>query len=272
MKRRVENDVAFCGAMESTLPKGGMVFELPVIPFPEGGPVRTMDEYEPLRPFFFTKDLRFSYGSNKGRPREDWQFMAEKMQPPEMVATLERYGFSAVYLNRRGFADRAEGLLKNLAVLGKTNIVEDGVHEQVCVALNPSAHPELPHTDDNALVNYKSGWVAEEHAAEQVRHWSDGNAMAQFFNEDKSGTSFHVTGVIASLSARRVDIEFEGRNIWSREIGAGQGTPVDVWITGKHRNNALYFKTDAPAAYPEQGGTMSVAFGVINLRVAKATQ
>jgi hypothetical protein len=272
MKRRVENDAAFCSVMENALPKGGMVFELPVIPFPEGGPVRTMDEYEPLRPFFFTKAVRFSYGSNKGRPREDWQFIVEKMPPPEMVSTLERYGFSGIYLNRRGFADRAEGLLKNLAAIGKTNIVEDAEHEQVCVVLNPSAHPELPHTDDNALVNFKRGWVAEERAAEQVRHWSDGNAMAQFFNEDKSGTSFHMTGVIASLSARRVDIEFEGRNIWSREIGAGQGVPVDVWVTGKHRNNSLYFRTDAPAVYPEQGGTLAVAFGVINLRVTKATQ
>jgi hypothetical protein len=272
MKRRVENDEAFCSKMESTLPKGGMVFELPVIPFPEGGPVRTMDEYEPLRPFFFTKTLRFSYGSNKGRPRDDWQFIVEKMQPQEMVSTLERYGFSGIYLNRRGFADRAEGLLKNLGALGKTNVVEDAEREQVCVALNPSAQPELPHTDDNALVNFKRGWAAEEHAADQVRHWADGNAMAQFFNEDKSGTSFHMTGVIASLSARRVDIEFEGRNIWSREIGAGQGVPIDVWVTGKHRNNSLYFRTDAPAVYPEQGGSLAVAFGVINLRVAKATQ
>jgi hypothetical protein len=272
MKRRVENDEAFCGAMEKALPKGGMVFQLPVIPFPEGGPVRTMDEYEPLRPFFFTKDLRFSYGSNKGRPRDDWQFIVERMPPQEMVSTLERYGFSGIYLNRRGFADRADGFLKNLAALGKTNIVEDAEREQVCVALNPSAHPELPHTDDNALINFKRGWVLEDRTADQVRHWADGNAMAQFFNEGKSGTSFHITGAIASLSARRVDIEFEGRNIWSREIGAGQGAPVDVWVTGSHRNNSLNFRTDKPAVYPEQGGALAVAFGVINLRVTKASQ
>jgi hypothetical protein len=270
MSRAVENDIAFCSTMENALPKDGMVFELPVIPFPEGGPVRAVDEYEPLRPFFFTKTLRFSYGSNKGRPREDWQFIVEKMPPTEMVATLERYGFSGIYLNRRGFADRAEGLLKNLAASGRTNVVEDIEHQQVCVVLHPSANPELPHTDDNALINFKRGWVAEEHGTEQVRHWSGGNAMASFFNEHKSGTSYHITGVIAALSARRVSIEFEGQNIWSKEIGAGQGAPIDVWVTAKSRNNALYFTTDAPAAYPEQGGTLAVAFAAINLQIAKA--
>jgi hypothetical protein len=248
-----------------------MVFELPVIPFPEGGPVRAVDEYEPLRPFFFTKTLRFSYGSNKGRPREDWQFIVDKMPPAEMAVTLERYGFSGVYINRRGYADGAESLLKGFAAVGRTNTVEDSQHEQVCVVLHASPHPELPHTDDNALINYGRGWAAEEHAPEQVRHWSDGNATVQFFNEHKSGTAYHITGVIAALSARRVEIEFEGKNIWTREIGAGQGAPVDVWVTAGTRNNSLYFKTDAPAVYPEQGGTLAVAFGAINLQITKGS-
>lgn len=271
MSKLADNDSTFCSAMENALPKGGMVFELPVIQFPEGGPVRAVDEYEPLRPFFFTKDLRFSYGSNKGRPREDWQFIVEKMGPAEMVSTLQRYGFSGIYVNRRGYADGAEGMLKGLAAVGKTNVVEDSRHEQVCVVLNPSSKPELPHTDDNALINFKRGWVADERAADQVRHWSGGDAMANFFNEHENGTSYHVTGVIAALSARRVSIEFEGQNIWSKEIGAGQGAPIDVWVTAKSRNNALYFKTDAPAAYPEQGGTLEVAFAAINLQITKAS-
>jgi hypothetical protein len=264
----VENDASFCSAMEKALPRGGMVFELPVMPFPEAGSIQAMGDYEPLRPFFFTKQLRFSYGSNKGRPRDDWQWIVEKMAPSEMVTTLEKYGFSAIYLNRKGFADGAESLLKSVAALGKTNVIEDAKREQACVLLNPSPSPQMPHTDDRALINYKHGWVAEESLPDQVRHWSDRNATVGFFNEHKTGTPYHITGIIAALSARKVSIEFEGRNIWEREIGTGQGAPVDIWITAKSRNNRLYFRTDTPAANPQQGG-LAVAFAAINLQITK---
>jgi phosphoglycerol transferase len=268
--RAVENDVEFGAAMEKTLAPRTMVFQLPVMRFPEGGPVHAVQEYEMLRPYFHTKTLRFSFGSNQGRPREDWQFIVEKLSPGEMVKTLEKYGFGAIYMNRRGFADGGEGLVKNLAGLGKTNIIEDAQHEQICVLLNPSSNPELPHTDDRALINYKRGWVAEERAADQVRHWSGGNASVRFFNEHKSGTSFHVTGIVAALSPRRVAVEFEGQNLWNREFGAGQGAPLDIWVTAKSRYNTLNFRTDTPAAYPEQGGSLAVAFSVINLQITRA--
>jgi len=189
-----------------------------------------------------------------------------------MVATLEKFGFSAIYINRKGYADRAEELVKKLADAGKTKVIEDGQRGQICVFLNPSPNPELPHTDDNALMVYKRGWVAEERGTDQIRHWSGGNATALFFNELKSGTSYHITGIIASLSPRRVEVEFEGRSIWQREIGAGQGAPLDVWVTAKHRNNSLYFKTGSPASVPDGGGNLAVAFSAINLRAAKAPE
>jgi len=66
----VQNDVDFCTSMEKSLAPHAMVFQLPVMRFPEGGPVHAATEYEMLRPFFFTKTLRFSFGSNQGRPRK----------------------------------------------------------------------------------------------------------------------------------------------------------------------------------------------------------
>jgi hypothetical protein len=268
----VQNDAAFGEAIENALPKRAMVFQLPVMRFPEGGPVRGIQEYDMLRPYFHTKTLRFSYGSCQGRPREDWQFIAERLSPPEMVATLEKFGFSAIYINRKGYADRAEELVKKLADAGKSKVIEDGQRGQICVFLNPSPNPELPHTDENALIVYRRGWVAEERGTDQIRHWSGGNATALFFNELKSGSSYHITGIIASLSPRRVEVEFEGRSIWQREIGAGQGAPLDLWVTAKHRNNSLYFRTDSPASVPDGGGNLAVAFSAINLRAAKAPE
>ena len=38
-----------------------------------GYPVNGMGEYELIRPYLFTRTLRFSHGFNSGRPREMWQ-------------------------------------------------------------------------------------------------------------------------------------------------------------------------------------------------------
>ncbi len=80
------------------------------------------------------------------------------MPVPEMVNALEKYGFGSIYINRRGYADHGEDLLKQLATTGRDQTYEDDAREQVCVILKPSATPELPHTDVRAQVLFKSGW------------------------------------------------------------------------------------------------------------------
>ena len=51
------------------------VFQLPVTPCPEGGPVSRMHDYDHLRAFIHTDDahLVWSYGAMRGRPDGDWQ-------------------------------------------------------------------------------------------------------------------------------------------------------------------------------------------------------
>jgi phosphoglycerol transferase len=272
IQKEFQKDAAFGEALEKALPKGAMVFQLPVMRFPEGGPVGEVQEYEMFRPYFFTKTLRFSFGSNQGRPRDDWQFEVEQKPAPEMVAALEKYGFSAIYLNRRGSADRAEAFLKGLAGLGKPVFIEDESHDQVCIRLNPSPNPELPHSDENDLLNFKSGWVAEERIPERTQHWAGGNGTVSFFNEHRAPTPSKVTGYVGSMTARRVDIEFGGKKIWGVNVPAAQAVPIDVWLDATHGNNTLKFITDAPAAKPEGKSGPMVTFSVINLKVTAASK
>ena len=74
-----------------------------------------MQDYEHFRPFLWTRTLRFSYGTDKGREREGWQrHVWERLMPKEMVAYLEGHGFDAIMINRRGFADNARSLESGL--------------------------------------------------------------------------------------------------------------------------------------------------------------
>jgi phosphoglycerol transferase len=136
VERQVAADRRFAAELEAVLPKGAMVFQLPVMEFPES-PAYDLPPYDHFRPYLFSKHLRFSFGSHKGRAREAWQpalqaklFEQATLDQQEgvirlkeanaraTVDELQRLGFSAIYVNRRGFPDRGKGLEAALRAVG----------------------------------------------------------------------------------------------------------------------------------------------------------
>jgi len=267
-RRQLETDLAFGREMEAKLKPGSMVFQMPVMEFPEALPINGVDGYGMLRPFLTTKTLRFSFGSARGRTRELWQWEVEKLPPAELSATLEKYGFSAIYINRKGYTDQANALLKGMAEAGHPVIAEDDRHEQVCVALNPSSTPLLPHTDDRAQVLLRSGWTIREHSPLENRQWADRNATLTFFSEPHQYTSYAFKCVLASVTPRQVAILFKGKEVWSGHLEANQGAQVDVILGASHGNNNVRIETDEKAVWPRDANA-PVAFGLINLTITR---
>ncbi len=134
----VDADRRFVAEMEKRLPSGAMVFQIPVMEFPES-PAPGVSAYDHFRPYFFAKHLRFSFGTTKGRPRENWQRRLAAIDPDKAVAALEDYGFSAIYVNRSGFQDRGRALLAALAASGRSELIENSLGDLVCVLLRPTS-------------------------------------------------------------------------------------------------------------------------------------
>ena len=128
INRQVEADREFTEKMEAALPAGAMVFQLPVMEFPEA-PIPGVPPYDHFRPYLYSKQLRFSFGSHKGREREKWQQQLQNLlvagAAPDQEAQkirfntdnvrravdeLKKLGFAAIYINRNGFPDRGKGL------------------------------------------------------------------------------------------------------------------------------------------------------------------
>jgi hypothetical protein len=275
-QKMLDSDREFSARLEKQLPHAAMVFQLPVMVFPEAPPLRGVQGYQMLRPFLYTHNLRFTYGAIRGRPREDWQWDVEKMPVPQMISQLEKYGFAGIYILRACYEDRGEDLLKQLAAAGKNQVIEDELHEQVCVLLNPAAQPELPHTDNRALLQFKRGWTIKMTTPGDNREWSTvanhewagGDATASFFSEDRQTTMYGFTCLIGSPAARRVIIEVNGREIWSGQIPAGQLVQVSAAVTAHWGANAVKFKTDEPPTHSAEG--LPLAFTIENLEISKA--
>jgi hypothetical protein len=143
----VAQDEAFVAALEASVPPGAMLFMLPLVEFPEGRAVLGAGEYEHLRPYLHARHLRFSFGADKGRPREAWQLEAAAQPPARMVEELERCGFAGILLDRRAYPHAAADFLADLAAAGRRVTLANAAGDYVFVPLRPAAVPALPgHT------------------------------------------------------------------------------------------------------------------------------
>ena len=140
----VESDRDFAVRMERSLPSKAMVFQLPVMEFPESPGV--IGAYDNFRPYLFSNNLRYTFGTDKGRGTELWQ--EQVIQMPQFIAKLEQYGFAGLYVNRFGFRDGVvEGIVEKLKSLGYTNFVESKNHDLISIGLKPSRNPIRPDAD-----------------------------------------------------------------------------------------------------------------------------
>jgi hypothetical protein len=113
--REYNSDQFFGRRIESRLPRGSNVLELPYVPFPEGYHVAGVPttstsafttSYELLRPYLSTTGLNFSFGAIKGRP-DDWESALSAKPLNLAVAGAAAAGFAGIYVDPRGYGNEA---------------------------------------------------------------------------------------------------------------------------------------------------------------------
>ena len=137
VRRTLASDETFVRSVESGLPAGSMVFLLPVVDYPEGRPPHRMADYEQFRPYLVSARLRFSLGTDRGRPGADWPHEIEALPAGEAIRRLEAMGFAGLVLNRKGLADGGAEWLAGLAAAGREEAVASADGELVFVRLAP---------------------------------------------------------------------------------------------------------------------------------------
>jgi len=104
-----ESDQAFVAAMHTVQPANAMIFEFPVVRFPENPPVANMQDYDQFRGYLADKGtFRWSYGSVKGRPQADWQTKLPAIPTAADLRALIGFGFTGLWVNRDGYADHGQ--------------------------------------------------------------------------------------------------------------------------------------------------------------------
>ncbi len=257
----VNSDRLFAQSMEAALPKGGMVFQLPVMDFPES-PIPGVSAYDHFRPYLFTHDLRFSFGSDKGRADAAWQRVVGGLPPAAQIAALERYGFSGIYINAAAYPDHAESLLAQYKAAGRASVIPSQLKDLYCVILNPSPDPILPPPGPL----FAQGWYSEQDSAGGQRdHMASGDSVLVLTNTSGQAVEKYANFFIATAAARSVTIQGDGvYQSWHID----QQHPAKVTnlhLTLPPGESRVTFTTDAPPT-PQQIGL--ITFDVVNFDLA----
>ncbi len=102
---RWAKDAVFIEKIEDTLQPGDMVFQLPYLPYPEGGPQNKLGPYRHLNGFIHSDTLRWSFGGIKGREGDQWYREVSQMDCEQMIKTLIAAGFRGLYIDRSGYTE-----------------------------------------------------------------------------------------------------------------------------------------------------------------------
>jgi len=109
-----QNDENFVRRIESMVPRGAMIFQMPYLPFPEGG----AGDYQLFRGYLHSNTLRWSYGAMKGRETDTWTrtVLFADGDLKRIARLLIKTGFMGIYVDRQYFPGhaQAEEALKQL--------------------------------------------------------------------------------------------------------------------------------------------------------------
>jgi hypothetical protein len=89
--------------LDARLPEGCGVFTLPAYLFPEGDPGDGTDTYDPLLPYLFSQNARWSYGGVRGSDAGQWSYDAVSRHVPTLVQQAAAAGFCAIQVDAAAF-------------------------------------------------------------------------------------------------------------------------------------------------------------------------
>jgi hypothetical protein len=106
---------AFARDLESVVPRGAMVFQLPLTTYLNDAGDGRMRTYDEIKPYLAAPTLHWSYPALDNAVVR-WQHAVARLPPRAMALALRHAGFRAIVIDRAGYADGGEALVAALTL------------------------------------------------------------------------------------------------------------------------------------------------------------
>ena len=259
LHRAAAGDRQSAATLEGLLPRGALIFQLPVAPFPEAGPRGGMPDYEHLRPYLHSGSLRFSYGLLRGSPELRWSQRMSESPASALPARLAEAGFGAVWIDRRAYTNNAAALTETFRSAGLREIVlPESPH--ICVYMLPAADRlSLPDPAEfrwhepwggadparDVTLHAVSGWFGTETSNGRHWRWAGREAALGIWNGTTQTRAARLTFQTVTVGPGVLEIHRAGAVIARWEVTSGPSvtralelqlppgsTPLDFKFTG----------------------------------------
>lgn len=215
------NDDLFVKQIESGLPSGAMIFQLPVVSFPENPKINRLNDYDLLRGYLHSSRLRWSYGAVKGRENDVWQRSVASAPTSQMIETLAWAGFQGVYIDRYGYRDNGALLESELtALLGAPPIVSPHqrlvffdlqAYQRRLIESTPPAEQAArrERAMNPVIVVWRSGCYDQEGSYEDYWRWCGSMGTIQLINRTDRNLDLSLETLISAENGGEFQISSE---------------------------------------------------------------
>ena len=270
-----QNNRQFIADIESELPAGAMVYQMPYYPFPEPERlIHRMEPYQLFTGFLHSDTLRWSYGAMKGRGDDAWQTRVAALPLEERLKVLSFAGFSGVYVERRAYTvEEREKLEGELAKRLQVEPLESADRQMVFYSMasyNKKLLEEYTKEEQTEILNElfrgqlyrgmdcKGIYMVEQDTAGHRWQWMDRVAEWEIVHEGDVYLR-EMTVTIAAGAAPSAHLKVTVNEEQFSYTICQEGTRIVIPL--RLGGNRIRLETDAPKVYaPQDGRSMYMRF------------
>jgi phosphoglycerol transferase len=262
IKAEFQSDQDFVHVLDSSLPDNATVFQLPYVPFPEHPQVNKMVDYDHLRGYLHSQDLRWSYGAMKNRAGDLLLRHIAALPVEEMIRSLAFAGFSGIYLDRNGYnKDDAAALEAQLREVLQVGPIESENRRLVffkATDYNSRLRQQYSESEWHAkeeltlhplMLDWRGGFFDLENSTEKTWRWSSSEGELHFYNTSQQSRRVSLELSFVSGYAEFADMNITGLVsdhvktnaapvFYSKTITVPPGESVIKFVSNGHRVDA----------------------------------
>lgn len=264
--------------IETIVPPGSSVFQLPLTGFPPDGGINRMATYAHGQAFLASTSLHWSWPSFSQRHRS-WQDQLNGLEAPELVDALALSKFRLIWVDRFGYSDNGEKMVSSMISAGAKEILTGASSryvvldlENVINRLRTSLGTEgfernqRDYLEAPGLHWGKGFYPLEKDNKGRTFHWSQRHSELVIRNWSNSVRSFEMSFLVAAGKPGKVNLSVGSQNIATRVSGVP--TPVTVLVAlGPGETQVLRFTGDMGRVDAPSRETRDLHFYVMNMQV-----